>query len=93
MPGTGAGPTAATLASQSIEVTDACAALLDRMTTEVAGYYAYNLYDECWYDNIISAQQQTSQQASRRRRPKKRLPCVTVGRRHFIPISSGWSSW
>ena len=33
-----------------------CAAALAKMSSEIGGYYSYNLYDECWYENIIAGQ-------------------------------------
>eukprot|EP00299_Pterocystis_sp_00344_P017932 c8977_g2_i1.p1 GENE.c8977_g2_i1~~c8977_g2_i1.p1 ORF type:complete len:497 (+),score=119.52 c8977_g2_i1:1-1491(+) len=32
-------------------VTPECSALLSKIDNEVGGYYEYNLYDECWYEN------------------------------------------
>jgi len=31
----------------------ACSDLIDRMHQELGGYYSYNLYDECWYENDL----------------------------------------
>lgn len=30
-----------------------CSAAMDEMTTEIGGYYGYNLYDDCWYENDL----------------------------------------
>jgi len=32
-----------------------CAALLADVETEIGGFYEYNLYDECWYENAFLA--------------------------------------
>lgn len=32
-----------------------CKGAIDRMETEVGGYYAYNLYDDCWYENDFNS--------------------------------------
>jgi carboxypeptidase C (cathepsin A) len=37
-----------------VHVGDTCAALLAQVDEEVGGYYAYNLYDECTYENVIA---------------------------------------
>ena len=37
-----------------VHVGDACAKLLAQVDEEVGGYYAYNLYDECTYENVIA---------------------------------------
>eukprot|EP00937_MAST-01D_sp_MAST-1D-sp2_P001481 g1481.t1 len=44
-----------------------CAALLDQMYREVGGYYSYNLYDECTYENVIGGVPR--RRAARRARP------------------------
>ena len=31
-----------------------CLAILERMTAAAAGYFEYNLYDECTYDDLLS---------------------------------------
>ncbi len=44
-----------------LQVTNkACKALLAQADEEVGGYYAYNLYDECWYQNDLSPPSSTS---------------------------------
>ena len=37
-----------------LDVGHACAKLLQQMDEEVGGYYSYNLYDECTYENVIA---------------------------------------
>ena len=32
-----------------------CKGAIDRMETEVGGFYAYNLYDDCWYENDFNS--------------------------------------
>ena len=42
--------------STVLQVGIGCAAALAKMSSEIGGYYSYNLYDECWYENIIAGQ-------------------------------------
>jgi len=51
---TGWRQTDATDGSTVLHVGIECSTLLAEMENEVGGYYSYNLYDECWYENIIA---------------------------------------
>jgi hypothetical protein len=43
---------------------DACTPLLSQMYTEIGGYYDYNLYDDCIYDDDIRRRQLSSSSTS-----------------------------
>ena len=40
-----------------VELSDACATLLAQMDDEIGGYYDYNLYDDCIYEDDIRRRQ------------------------------------
>lgn len=42
------------LAGYGVKVDAKCQALLDRAEAQVGPYYAYNLYDACWYQNSLN---------------------------------------